>query len=466
MIRRHGTELRAALMLADIAVTAVLALTLYNTMIASIGRGFWPEAPEPGFALALYVSAWVTILWLEGAYRFRTRWSIASDAHLILNALVWFALLTFAFLYLAKLNDVSRLYIIVLLGLMLATTLLIRVAMRVALQIAQRRGQNLRNVVVIGTGTQGRLFAEKLSEHQELGLNILGFLGDEVDDLPRRWKYLGSIETLPDLIHREVVDEVALCLVTDDWGLIENIAAICESEGKIVRMPVPMPRLSIATAHVEDLDGMPVVSMLTGPRSALALAVKRVTDVVGATVGMVVLSPLFAGIALAILLTDGRPVFYRQTRVGLNGRRFRVVKFRSMVTDADQRLEALRIHNEIKGHAFKMTADPRITTVGRFLRRSSLDELPQFWNVLRGEMSIVGPRPPLPSEVDAYDTWHRRRLSMKPGVTGLWQIEGRHEPEFDQWVEKDLEYIDRWSPWLDLEIIVRTIPAMIRAEGR
>jgi len=137
-----------------------------------------------------------------------------------------------------------------------------------------------------------------------------------------------------------------------------------------------------------------------------------------------------------------------------------------MVNDAEQRLDALREQNEVKGHAFKMTADPRITRVGRFLRRSSLDELPQFWNVLRGDMSIVGPRPPLPSEVDAYDTWHRRRLSMKPGCTGLWQIEGRHETEFDQWVEKDLEYIDRWSPWLDIEIILRTIPAMIRAEGR
>jgi len=209
-----------------------------------------------------------------------------------------------------------------------------------------------------------------------------------------------------------------------------------------------------------------VVSMLTGPRSALELATKRVIDVVGAIAGLVILAPLFAGIALAIIATDGRPVLYRQERVGLHGRRFKVVKFRSMVTDAEQKLDALREHNEIKGHAFKMTADPRITKVGRFLRRSSLDELPQLWNVVRGEMSLVGPRPPLPTEVDAYDAWHRRRLSMKPGVTGLWQIEGRHEPEFDQWVEKDLEYIDRWSPWLDIQIILRTIPAMLRAEGR
>ena len=467
MIRRYGAELRAAMMLADIAVTALLAVILSDAMLDAEQPGFWSQrVPDPLFALILFVSAWVTILWLHGAYRLRARWSIASETKLILNALVWFALLTFAYLYLAKFPDVSRAYLVVLLTMMLTTTVLVRATMRWALQIARRRGQNWRNLVVLGTGPQGRLFAQKLTEHPELGLNVLGFLGEPADDLPRRWAYLGTVDQLPDLIHREVVDEVAICLVTDDWALIESIAAICESEGKIVRMPVAMPRLSIATAHVEDLDGMPVVSMLTGPRSALALAVKRLTDVVGAAFGLVVLTPLFAGIALAIIATDGRPVLYRQERVGLHGRRFQVVKFRSMVNDADERLESLKEHNEIKGHAFKMTADPRITKVGRFLRRSSLDELPQLWNVLRGEMSLVGPRPPLPTEVDAYDAWHRRRLSMKPGVTGLWQIEGRHEPEFDQWVEKDLEYIDKWSPWLDIQIILRTIPAMLRAEGR
>ena len=466
MIRRYGAELRAAMMLADIAVTALLAVALSEVMFDA-AQGFWAaRVSDPVFALGLFVSAWVLTLWLNGAYRLRARWSIASEIRLILHALIWFALLTFAFIYLVKMSDLSRLYMVVLLGLMLATTVLIRTAMRLALQIARRRGQNLRNVLVLGTGMQGRMFAQKLSEHPEIGLNILGFLGAPVDDLPRRWSYLGPVDELPNLIHREVVDEVAICLVTEDWALIESIAAMCEAEGKIVRMPVAMPRLSIATAHVEDLDGMPVVSMLTGPRSALELATKRVIDVVGAIAGLVILAPLFAGIALAIIATDGRPVLYRQERVGLHGRRFKVVKFRSMVTDAEQKLDALREHNEIKGHAFKMTADPRITKVGRFLRRSSLDELPQLWNVVRGEMSLVGPRPPLPTEVDAYDAWHRRRLSMKPGVTGLWQIEGRHEPEFDQWVEKDLEYIDKWSFWLDLKIIARTVPAVITGQGR
>ena len=467
MIRRYATELRALMMLADIAVTAVVAILLSELMFGADHGRFWAAAiPDPMLGLTLYVSAWVAILWLLGGYRFRARWSFASDARLIVQAVVWLALGSFAFLYLARLPAVDRSFLILLLLAQLAATVVARVVLRAMFASARRRGQNLRHIVVLGTGSTGRAFAEKLESHAELGLGVLGFLGDEVDDLPERWPYLGPVESIFDLIHEAVVDEVAICLVTEDWELIESIAAICEIEGKLVRMPVPMPRLTIATAHVEDLDGTPVLSLLSGPNAALALMLKRVSDVALSLFGIVVLSPLLIGIALAIKVTDGGPVIFRQERVGVHGRRFRVFKFRSMVQDADSLLESLRDQNEIDGHAFKMTADPRVTAVGRFLRRSSLDELPQLWNVVRGEMSLVGPRPPLPQEVAAYNVWHRRRLSMKPGITGLWQIEGRREPEFDRWVQYDLEYIDRWSPWLDLQIILRTIPAMIRAEGR
>ena len=198
MIRRYGTELRAAMMLADIAVTAFLAVALSAVMLPGFATGFWStRLPDPVSALALFVSAWVTILWLHGAYRLRARWSVTSETRLILNAIVWFALLTFAFLYLAKLPDVSRAYLIVLLAAMLGTTVMVRACMRWALQIARRRGQNLRNILILGTGLQGRLFAQKIVEHPELGLNVLGFLGEPIDDLPRRWAYLGPSTTCP-----------------------------------------------------------------------------------------------------------------------------------------------------------------------------------------------------------------------------------------------------------------------------
>jgi exopolysaccharide biosynthesis polyprenyl glycosylphosphotransferase len=454
-------------MLADVVVAVVLAVSISHLMFPGARGDFWNNAmPDTRLGLALLVSAWVMILWLHGGYRPRARWSIRSDARLIARAMALLAVVTFAFLYLAQLPEVSRPYLLVLFAALLAATLGVRIALRAAFGSARRRGYNRRNVLVLGTGARARELATKLENHAELGLNVIGFLGDASDELPSRWTYLGPIEDLLNIIHDKVVDEVAICLFTEDWGLIESIATTCEAEGKLVRLPVPMPALSIATAHVEDLEGTPVLSLLSGPNAALALVVKRMIDVTAAAAGMIILAPLLGIIALAIALKDGRPIFYRQERVGLQGRRFRIVKFRSMVTNADGMLDALQSQNEINGHAFKMTSDPRITRIGRFLRRSSLDELPQLWNVLIGEMSLVGPRPPLPREVAAYDIWHRRRLSMKPGITGLWQVEGRNLAEFDRWVQKDLEYIDRWSPWLDIQILLRTIPAAIRADGR
>jgi lipopolysaccharide/colanic/teichoic acid biosynthesis glycosyltransferase len=211
---------------------------------------------------------------------------------------------------------------------------------------------------------------------------------------------------------------------------------------------------------------MQVLSLVHGPDRAAALFLKRVLDIAGAVAALVVLSPVFLVVAARIITADGRPVFFRQTRIGLHGRPFTVIKFRTMSTDAEELLPELAAQNEISGHAFKLTEDPRLTHSGRFLRRSSLDELPQLWNVLRGEMSLVGPRPPLPTEVDNYDLWHRRRLSMKPGMTGLWQVPARREQEFDRWVALDLDYIDRWSLWLDMKILARTIPAVLNGAGR
>jgi exopolysaccharide biosynthesis polyprenyl glycosylphosphotransferase len=245
-------------------------------------------------------------------------------------------------------------------------------------------------------------------------------------------------------------------------GLIEPITRLCEEEGRIVRIPLGEASLTLPGGRVEEFDGIPVLSLVYGPDRAVALAGKRVLDVVLAAVALVVLAPVLLVIALVVRMVDGGPVLFQQTRVGLHGRPFKVAKFRSMAPDAERRLEGLRIQNEIRGPAFKLTNDPRLTRTGRVLRATSLDELPQIWNVLLGQMSLVGPRPPLPSEVEGYDLWHRRRLSMKPGITGLWQVQGRREEDFDRWVELDLAYIDRWSIWLDVKIIARTIPAMFQ----
>jgi exopolysaccharide biosynthesis polyprenyl glycosylphosphotransferase len=277
---------------------------------------------------------------------------------------------------------------------------------------------------------------------------------------------LGDLDDIEAILHGLVVDEIVVCLDIDDRHMTEPIARLCEDEGRVVRIPMTKSASIVPGGHLEMFDGIEVLSLVYGPDRALGMLAKRAIDVVLASVALVVLSPVLLLVALVVRLNDGAPVLFRQTRIGLQGRPFNVVKFRTMVLDAESMLPDLEARNEIRGPAFKLTDDPRLTRTGGWLRRTSIDELPQLWNVLRGEMSLVGPRPPLPSEVEDYDVWHRRRLSMQPGITGLWQVAARREPDFDRWVRLDLDYIDRWSLWLDLKIMFRTIPAMLEGEGR
>ena len=240
-------------------------------------------------------------------------------------------------------------------------------------------------------------------------------------------------------------------------------------EGRTIQFPLDRLRGIPPTGDREG--GFVAGAFVAGPfavpwRRTVALGLKRLIDVVGASLGLVVLSPLLLTILLLVAVFDGYPTLFSQVRVGRDGRHFRLYKFRTMVTDAEARLESVRHLNERSRVAFKAANDPRVTALGRWLRRTSIDELPQLWNVLTGSMSLVGPRPPLTREVVEYETWHRRRLTMKPGITGLWQVEARTDPDFDRWVARDLAYIDGWSIWLDLRILARTIPAVLKCDGR
>ncbi|MFN8629652.1 MAG: sugar transferase [Chloroflexota bacterium] len=465
MIRRYAFWFRALLIGADALVAVGLLVALSAWRFGEDWAVWWRQiVPVPEVFLALYAVTWVTVLTVNGLYRPRARWSLRSEAWSVLRATVVMTLLTLSVLFLFRLPDVSRLLLLVLFPAQAVATIVLRAAIRALLERQRRRGRNLRFVLVLGAGPRAIAFATKLEAHAELGLRIAGFLDDDTSfEVPARWQRLGELADL-DVLHERVVDEVAICLPFSLWERIDAIASICEEEGKIVRIPMDVLDRAISAGRIEELDGTPVFSLVSGPDRALALAAKRVLDVFGAVIGLGVLSPVFAAVAIAIRADSGGPILFRQERVGLHGRPFRVVKFRSMVADAEARQADMAGANELSGPVFKMERDPRITKVGRFLRRTSLDELPQLWNVLLGQMSLVGPRPPLRTEVADYDVWHRRRLSMKPGMTGLWQVRGRRDPEFDRWVEADLEYIDRWSLWLDLKILIRTIPAAL--EGR
>jgi exopolysaccharide biosynthesis polyprenyl glycosylphosphotransferase len=465
MLRRYASGFRTLLMLADAGLAFALLVAL---SIARFGENWltvWrPLLEQPAIVAVGYASAWVVILWLHGLYRPRARWSIRSEALAILRATLILGLITGTVLFAFRLPDVSRLFLILLFPSQWALTLATRVALRLVFERMRARGYNVRYVLVVGEGTRGQAFAAKLEDHRELGLTVLGFVDDERGHLQARWKHLGPIDALATLMHAEVIDEVAICLPFAEWERVNAIARLCEEEGKIVRIPVDMLDRAFAAGRFEDLDGTPVYSLVSGPDRLVALLVKRTFDIVVSGLALVVGSPILIGIALWIRIRDGSPVLFHQVRIGLHGRKFEMVKFRTMSIDAELQLEALSARSEIDGAAFKMTDDPRVTSTGRMLRRTSLDELPQLWNVLRGDMSLVGPRPALPREVDTYDMWHRRRLSMKPGITGLWQVSARRSANFDTWAQLDLSYIDCWSLWLDLKILARTLPAAI--EGR
>ena len=277
---------------------------------------------------------------------------------------------------------------------------------------------------------------------------------------------LATLDEIEMLAPADLVAEVPMSLPSPSAPYAEPLSRVDAGMSKTVRVLADPAVHRLPSIKQEAFDGFLGWSQVRSDQHELGLIAKRLIDIIGASFGLVVLAPLFVAIALTIRLRDGSTILFRQTRVGLNGRPFTIFKFRTMVTDADALLADVAHLNVCDGPLFKAIDDPRITPIGTFLRRSSLDELPQLWNVLRGEMSLVGPRPPLPTEVARYDGWHRRRLSMKPGITGLWQVEARREPGFDRLVECDLSYIDRWSLGLDLKIIVRTIPAVFVGTGR
>ena len=468
MIRRHATALRIAMAVLDglmaVAVLALAGVVRFGP-VAPLDP-FISAIPNPFLALVIYAVGWPVALWSQGLYRTRARWTIRGEIIDVLRATALFAVAALSLLFVVRLPSVSRGMLVVLFPSLALAGLATRLALRWSLARLRQSGRNTRFVLVLGTDGPAQAFADLIESQYALGLRVIGHVdvGGEGRTVTR--PILGWIDQIEDILHAQVIDEVAICLPVTQWARIDEIARLCEDEGKIVRIPMYVLEHALSTGRVEEFGGVPIYSIVTGPDRVVGLIFKRGLDVVGAAILLALLSPIMFVIGAAIAWSSHGPILFTQIRVGLNGRHFKVIKFRTMVAGAESRLGELLERNEINGHAFKITNDPRVTRVGRFLRRTSLDELPQLWNVLRGQMSLVGPRPPLPSEVAGYDVWHRRRLSMKPGITGLWQVASRREHDFDVWVERDLQYIDHWSFLLDLRILVMTIPAVLGRGGR
>ncbi|MGQ9494961.1 MAG: sugar transferase [Thermoanaerobaculaceae bacterium] len=324
-----------------------------------------------------------------------------------------------------------------------------------------------RLVLIVGCGPQALELSQQLQQHPSWGFSLVGFVSLK----PNTTSPLPSVPVVATLDHLEsylketVVDEVIVALPLKDLARMERTILRCQELGVRVRVVLaPFPHLK-PRVEVEKLEDTPILTLAPAPIEPLPLFFKRLVDVTVSSLGLVLFAPFFPLIALAIKLDSPGPVFFRQWRCGLGGRRFVLYKLRTMVKDAEAHQAQLAHLNVMDGPVFKAPDDPRITRVGKFLRRFSLDEVPQLWNVLKGDMSLVGPRPPLPEEVARYEPWQRRRLAMKPGLTCLWQISGRSELSFSQWMALDLAYIDSWSLSLDFKILAKTVPAVIRGKG-
>lgn len=346
-----------------------------------------------------------------------------------------------------------------------------RVVIRYVLKRIRLRGRNLRHILVLGTNSRAVEFARRIESRPELGYRILGFVDDEWPGLQGFLKLPYSlrcnIDGLAEYLRCNIIDEVAMYLpLRSFYEHASEVVALCEQHGIIVRFAADMFNLKIAHSHAHNLGGSTYITSYAGSLEGWPILIKRAVDVALSFALLVVLSPLFGIVALLIRVTSGEPALFRQVRIGFNKRRFVIYKFRTMVVGADKILPQLEMLNEVDGPVFKIKNDPRRTPLGRFLRRSSIDELPQLFNVLKGDMSLVGPRPLPVRDYEGFnEDWQRRRFSIRPGITCLWQVNGRSSISFDKWMELDLQYMDEWSLWLDLKILARTVPAVMKGSG-
>jgi exopolysaccharide biosynthesis polyprenyl glycosylphosphotransferase len=459
----------ARLVAADLCALVAAFLVAYALRVllnAPIGRAAGPLEYYV-WLLALIVPVWIGLLAALGGYG--VRWTTRSRAWLTLRvSAVGFLVLTAA-LFLAQESEINR----SVLGLFAAISGLLLWGCR-SLVLAwlrhTRRGDRWSRIaLVVGTDERAHDLVQALRRYPEAGWRVRGCVSLDAANQTRAVldaPVVGTLADLSALLHGdEVVDEVFFAVRPERLEAIADALELCESLGVDTRVLIDLYRPGQAHPFVEDLFGLPFYGFSPTLTRQGALAVKRALDVAGAGALLVVLSPLLAAIAVLVKLTSRGPVVFRQQRAGFHGRRFGMYKFRTMVAGAEGMRDEIAHLNEMAGPVFKISRDPRLTWIGRILRRTSLDELPQLLNVLRGEMSLVGPRPLPVYEASGIKGAQRRRLAMRPGMTGLWQVSGRNSVDFERWMQLDLAYVDRWTLGLDLRIFLRTIPVVIRGDG-
>jgi exopolysaccharide biosynthesis polyprenyl glycosylphosphotransferase len=480
MLKERARIVAGGLLIVDLLLVVVaffLSFWLRNDLLPAIGL-----IPSDLYPLRLYLPLLPIVLLIWGSltlsfhlYHSQRTTSLRVEIWDIMRVSIAGTLLLALAIFLFQLDkkllgsdQISRLWIL----LFVATTFLFLSARMVTVRLTARwvraHGYNYRTVLVAGTNATAKKIARTIENHPHWGFSILGFVSEDADleacDIDPGL-LLGQLDDIADIVEENVVDEVIFALGLREFNRLENLLLQLEEQGVRTRLALDLFPHARAQVQIGTLEELPLLTYSTTPTSELRLLAKRTMDIGISLLVLGLALPAMLVIALAIKMASGGKVLYRQTRCGLYGRKFTLFKFRTMVEDAEQLQEELSHLNEMRGPVFKMKEDPRITPLGRWLRRLSLDELPQLWNVLKGDMSLVGPRPPVPREVSSYERWQRRRLSMRPGLTCLWQIRGRNDIDFESWMQLDLEYIDNWSPMLDVKILAKTIPAVLSGRG-
>ncbi|MHB8978139.1 MAG: sugar transferase [Trichloromonadaceae bacterium] len=468
MLRQQARLFNRLTILADI-LTLVFAFAVAYTIRDQVGSRL-QDSFEYLWIFLVVAPVWFYLLTRHGFYQSIRRLSFFDILSRMVSVHLAGGVVVAAIIYFLDRDQYSRGLYLLFLALSFLLLSLQKLLLKIVLGLLRSRRLNTRHILVVGTQEKARRFCQLIEEHKDWGLGIVGFVQVAQGALQAKvvgHRVLGRSEDLIDICKSIQVDEVVFCIPKNYVVNAEPYLHDLEELGVTVRMVMDFFEASFYRKEISLFHNeLPMLTYYPKEFEAQQLFLKRMLDIAGSLVGLAFSGMLFPLIALAIKLDSPGPLLFWQERVGENNRIFRCWKFRSMALDAESRKEALLDRNEMKGPVFKIRDDPRITRVGKFLRKTSMDELPQFWNVLKGEMSLVGTRPPTPDEVALYENWHRRRICIKPGITGLWQVSGRNRiDDFDEIVRLDLHYIDKWSLWLDVKILVKTIGVVLSRSG-
>jgi exopolysaccharide biosynthesis polyprenyl glycosylphosphotransferase len=403
------------------------------------------------------------------AYSYQRFTSLPSEFGIVFKSLLINTLISFTVVFMLRLVEIPRSFFVLSFIIGIAFFFVQKTFLYYIASYIRKQGRDRKKVILIGTGKRAINFIETVNQNFGWGLDIIGVLSDDAEKVGQQIcgiKIIDTYENIENILINYNPEEVVITIPTNQFDKIKDIFLTCEKIGVFVRINSDFFGHLTKNVKVDNVFGLDIISFYPTRQAEWELLIKRGMDIIISLLMLTLLSPLLIIIAVIIYLQDGSPVLYDWKIVGYNRRPIVSWKFRTMVKNADELKESLLQKNEMMGPMFKLTNDPRILPFGNFLRKYSLDELPQLFSVLRGDLSLVGPRPPLQNEFIEFDLWHRRKLSVKPGLTCLWQIAGRNEiNNFDDWAKLDLKYIDNWTIWLDIIILLKTIPAVLSGKG-